>query len=165
MPQSARQQKAAKQKGAGDGMPALDAMLCFSLYAANNAMNRVYQPLLEPLGLTYPQYLVLLALWEEEGRGVGQIGGQIGLESNTLTPLLKRMEAAGLLSRRRSEEDERQVLVHLTPKGKALRRKADSIPGCILSASGLTLPELTALRNQLQTLRVKLEESQADDTS
>ncbi|MBL8789396.1 MAG: MarR family transcriptional regulator [Rhizobiales bacterium] len=146
-------------------MPAIDAMLCFSLYAANNAMNRVYQPLLEPLGLTYPQYLVLLALWEDEGRAVGQIGGQIGLESNTLTPLLKRMEAAGLLSRKRNPEDERQVLVHLTAKGKALRRKAESIPGCILAASGLNLPEASALREQLHALRDKLEKGTGNTAS
>lgn len=149
----------AKAKVLAGGMPAIDAMLCFSLYAANNAMNRVYQPLLEPLGLTYPQFLVLLALWEEEGRGVGQIGSQIGLESNTLTPLLKRMEAAGLLSRKRSTTDERQVLVHLTPKGKALRRKAEAIPACILAASGLNLTEMAALRGELQTLRAALEGS------
>ena len=165
MPQTKTSQSKSRPKAGAGGMPGIDAMLCFSLYAANNAMNRVYQPLLEPLGLTYPQYLVLIALWEEEGRGVGQIVIQIGLESNTLTPLLKRMEAAGLLSRTRSAEDERQVLVHLTAKGKALRRKAESIPGCILSASGLSLPELAALRDQLHTLREKLEESLVTDNS
>ena len=155
MPQARSPQKQQEQ-ASGSAMPQVEALLCFSLYAANNAMNRVYQPLLEPLGLTYPQYLVLLALWQRDGRSVGQIGAQVGLESNTLTPLLKRMEAAGLLSRSRSPEDERQVLVSLTTKGRNLRRKAEGIPACILSASGLSLPEATALRQQLASLRAAL---------
>ena len=143
----------------------LDRQLCFALYSASLAMTKIYKPLLEPLGLTYPQYLVLLALWERDGLAVNELGERLFLDSGTLTPLLKRMETAGLLSRTRSAEDERQVLVHLTAKGKALRRKAESIPGCILSASGLSLSELGALRDQLHTLREKLEESLVTDNS
>ena len=134
----------------------VDDLLCFSLYAAANAMNRVYQPLLEALNVTYPQYLVLNALWSEDNQTVSRIGHRLGLESNTLTPLLKRMEQAGLLSRTRSTTDERSVLISLTAKGRNLQKKAGSIPSCVLSATGLTLPEAVALKNELAALRTNL---------
>src|SRR3954464_9290117 len=102
----------------------LDDQLCFSIYAAGHAFNRFYKPLLEPLGLTYPQYLVLLTLWEQDGLPLKAIGERLALDSGTLTPLLKRMEEAGLLTRVRDTTDERQVLVSLTPKGRRLRAKA-----------------------------------------
>jgi MarR family transcriptional regulator, organic hydroperoxide resistance regulator len=139
-----------------NAMPRVDDLLCFSLYAAANAMNRVYQPLLESLQVTYPQYLVLNTLWAKDGQPVSQIGHRLGLESNTLTPLLKRMEAAGLLRRTRSENDERSVLITLTPKGRNLRKKACNIPACILGATGLSLSEAMALKNELAALRVNL---------
>lgn len=130
--------------------------ICFALYSATHAMNRVYKPLLEALGLTYPQYLVLTALWTQDGPTVGQLGRQLMLETNTLTPLLKRMEAAGLIRRERSAEDERQVTLHLTGAGEEMKARAAHIPGCILQASALPLPDLIALHRQVTTLRDEL---------
>jgi DNA-binding MarR family transcriptional regulator len=106
----------------------LSNLLCFAVYSANHAFNRLYKPILDELGLTYPQYVAMVTLWREDGLTVGQIGERILLETNTVTPLLKRMEAAGLVLRTRCKADERQVLVHLTEKGKALREKARSLP-------------------------------------
>ena len=134
-------------------------MLCFSLYSASQAMHRVYQPLLEKLGLTYPQYIVLVALWQEDGLPVSQVGRRLGLESNTLTPLLKRMEAAGLVRRERSAEDERRVIVSLTDEGRALRERSSHIPGRILEASGLTPAGIVALRDEIIALRDRLGEA------
>jgi MarR family transcriptional regulator, organic hydroperoxide resistance regulator len=131
-------------------------MICFSLYSATHAMQAAYKPLLDQIGLTYPQYLVLTALWQQDAQSVGQIGQSLQLESNTLTPLLKRMEAQGLLTRTRSNEDERQVKISLTEAGRALESRAAHIPGCILEKSGMTLPELTALRDQINRLRGQL---------
>ncbi|MGV8985803.1 MAG: MarR family winged helix-turn-helix transcriptional regulator [Cypionkella sp.] len=134
----------------------LPEMICFALYSANHAMQRVYQPLLAPLGLTYPQFLVLMVLWAEDGRTVGDLGRALQLESNTLTPLLKRMEAQGLVSRTRVAEDERQVRVALTDKGSALQEQAAGITGCIFDACGVAVEELTALRDQIKGLRDRL---------
>jgi MarR family transcriptional regulator, organic hydroperoxide resistance regulator len=131
-------------------------MICFSLYSATHAMQAAYKPLLDDLGLTYPQYLVLTTLWKQDAQSVGQIGQTLQLESNTLTPLLKRMEAQGLLGRARSSSDERQVKVTLTEAGRALHARAAHIPACILEKSGLTLPALTALRDQINQLRDQL---------
>jgi MarR family transcriptional regulator, organic hydroperoxide resistance regulator len=128
-------------------------MICFSLYSATHAMQAAYKPLLDQIGLTYPQYLVLTALWQADGQSVGQIGQTLQLESNTLTPLLKRMEAQGLVSRSRSRADERQVMVSLTETGQALQSRAAHIPACILEKSGMTLQALTALRDQINALR------------
>ena len=100
---------------------ALDAQLCFALYSASLAMTKLYKPLLDRLGLTYPQYLVMLVLWEEDAMSVKEIGERLFLDSGTLTPLLKRLEAAGLVKRTRSTEDERQVIVALTPQGEGLK--------------------------------------------
>ncbi len=134
----------------------LPDMICFALYSANHAMQRVYQPLLAPLGLTYPQFLVLMVLWEQDGRTVGELGRALGLESNTLTPLLKRMEAQGLLARARDKDDERQVRVTLTEKGLGLRAQSAGIATCIFDACGLELDRLTALREQISGLRDRL---------
>ncbi|MEO1492383.1 MAG: MarR family transcriptional regulator [Pseudomonadota bacterium] len=131
-------------------------MLCFSLYAASRAMTRVYQPLLEPLGLTYPQYVVLLALWAEDAQPVGQIGSRLGLESNTLTPLLKRMEAAGLIHRARNKDDERQVIISLSGKGRLLQSQTSHIDRCIIEASGLSLDQAIALTAEINALAARL---------
>ncbi len=104
-------------------IPALDQLLCFSLYSASMAINRTYKPLLDELGITYPQYLVLNVLWEEDGRTVGSIAERLALESSTITPLVKRLEAASLVTRTRNREDERRVLVALTRRGRELREK------------------------------------------
>lgn len=131
-------------------------MICFSLYSATHAMQRAYKPLLDALGLTYPQYLVMVALWGEDAQTVGQLGTALQLESNTLTPLLKRLEAQGMLTRTRDTVDERQVRVALTKTGQAMQAQAADIPGCILEKSGLPLAALTALRDQINDLRDQL---------
>ncbi|GLS86046.1 MarR family transcriptional regulator [Cypionkella aquatica] len=138
--------------------PALPAaeMICFSLYSATHAMQHAYKPLLEALGLTYPQYLALVALWGEDGQTVGQLGAALQLESNTLTPLLKRMEAQGLVVRARDTRDERQVRVTLSAAGREMQARAADIPRCILEKSGLTLEALLALRDQVNSLRDQL---------
>jgi MarR family transcriptional regulator, organic hydroperoxide resistance regulator len=115
----------------------LEEFLCFEVYSANHAFNRVYQPLLDKLHLTYPQYLVMVLLWELDGQTVGELGKRLTLESNTLTPLLKRLETLDYIERGRDPADERQVRAQLTEKGRRLRAKALHIPGCILAASGL----------------------------
>ena len=141
-------------------MPApMPQMICFSLYAATHAMQRVYKPLLDALGLTYPQYLVLLALWAADAQTVGQLGQAMQLESNTLTPLLKRLAAQGLVSRARDTSDERQVRITLTDPGRAMQARAAHIPACILDKSGMTLTALTALRDQVNGLRDQLRQS------
>ena len=134
----------------------LSQQLCFALYSANHAMMRVYRPLLLELKLTYPQYLVLLALWENDTRTVGDLGKTLSLESNTLTPLLKRMEAAGLLERARSKEDERMVTVKLTPKGAALESESLHLVECVSSAATGEDIELTELRDQIAALAHRL---------
>jgi len=135
---------------------ALDRQLCFALYASSLAMTKLYKPLLEPLGLTYPQYLVMLVLWEHDGLGVGEIGERLALDSGTLTPLLKRLEQAGLLNRLRDAADERRVRVALSAEGRALRRRAAAVPQAIAEASGCSLGELSELTAQLQGLRRRL---------
>jgi len=135
---------------------ALDQQLCFALYSSMLALNKVYRGLLKPLGLTYPQYLVMITLWEREGVTVSQIGEQLFLDSPTLTPLLKRLEASGLIERRRSSADERQVIVSLTPAGRSLRQKAETIPGCVATAMECSLTELNSLREQLAVMRASM---------
>ncbi|MBJ7332119.1 MAG: MarR family transcriptional regulator [Solirubrobacteraceae bacterium] len=115
---------------------ALDRQVCFALYAASRALTTAYRPLLEPLGLTYPQYLVMLVLWEESPRAVGEIGADLHLDSGTLSPLIKRLEANGLVRRHRSQDDERRVLVALTDEGRALRDRAFDIPQRLVAATG-----------------------------
>lgn len=133
-------------------------MLCFALYSAQQAMQAAYKPLLEPLGLTYPQYLAMSALWAEGEQTVGQLGATLGLETNTLTPLLKRLEAAGLVTRRRDPADERQVRVALSPQGEALRDAARTVQRCFLDATGLPLDEAVALRDRILALRTHLQQ-------
>ncbi|MFN4154491.1 MAG: MarR family winged helix-turn-helix transcriptional regulator [Paracoccaceae bacterium] len=134
----------------------LPDMICFALYSATHAMQHVYKPLLDDLGLTYPQYLVLTALWTQDKQTVGALGRQVQLESNTLTPLLKRLEDRGLITRTRSEADERQVNIALTDQGRALQARAAHIPACVLEKSGLSLDDLTDLRDRITTLRDQL---------
>ena len=131
----------------------LDHQLCFALYSASLAMTKLYKPLLAPLGLTYPQYLALLCLWETDGLSVSHLGERLQLDSGTLTPLLKRMESAGWLSRQRSAEDERRVLVWLTASGRALQQQAQSIPGCVLQATECDLQQVQSLNHQVRQLR------------
>src|ERR1700751_5827437 len=123
------------RKHAADALLRLDNQICFAIYSTAHAFNRVYKPLLDRLGLTYPQYLVMLVLWEKDGVSVKDIGERLFLDSGTLTPLLKRLEAAQLIKRTRSKEDERQVLIALTAQGKALKEKARAVPHSILAAS------------------------------
>lgn len=134
----------------------LPDMICFALYSATHAMQHVYKPLLDDLGLTYPQYLVLTALWTGQAQTVGSLGRQVQLESNTLTPLLKRLEDRGLITRSRSTADERQVNITLTDTGRALQTRAAHIPAAVLEKSGLSLDDLTRLRDQITTLRDQL---------
>lgn len=134
----------------------LDRQLCFALYATSLAMTKLYKPLLAPLGLTYPQYLVMLVLWEKDDRTVNELGHLLHLDSGTLTPLLKRMEANGLLTRQRDAEDERRVRVSLTSPGLALKAKAASVPVEIGCQVQLGEAGIADLRAQLQALRDRL---------
>ncbi|MCA0939279.1 MarR family transcriptional regulator [Salipiger pacificus] len=132
-------------------------MVCFSLYSAVHAMTQAYRPHLEALGLTYPQYLVMSALWSAgEAPTVGMLSRQVQLESSTLTPLLKRLEAMGLLTRRRDAEDERQVRIALTDAGQSMQGRTSHIAGCIAEQSGMSVDELLALRDQVSRLRDNL---------
>ena len=131
----------------------LEDQLCFSIYSAEIAIQRAYKPLLDGLGLTYPQYLVLNVLWREDAQTVGGIAHQLALESSTLTPLLKRMEAAGLLRRTRNPENERQVIIALTPDGDSLRYRARCLNDNLLEASGQTVGDLGNLNRLIRQLR------------
>lgn len=131
----------------------LDRQLCFALYSASLAMTKLYKPLLDPLGLTYPQYLVMLVLWERDGITVSQLGERVALDSGTLTPLLKRLEASNLVHRLRDSADERRVLLQLTAAGRALKTKALVVPEQVARASGCDLDELAALTARLKALR------------
>ncbi|HZX26696.1 MAG TPA: MarR family transcriptional regulator [Telluria sp.] len=142
---------------------ALDNQFCFALYSASHAMTKTYKPLLDRLGLTYPQYLVMLVLWEQDAILVKDIGARLYLDSGTLTPLLKRLEAGGLVARNRDRDDERQVRISLTPAGRALREQAREIPQQILCASGLELSALERLRGELTGIRAEL--TRADDAT
>jgi DNA-binding MarR family transcriptional regulator len=136
--------------------PELNEFLCFAVYSANHAFNRVYKPLLEALGLTYPQYLAMVVLWAEDDQTVGGLGEKLALESNTLTPLLKRLEALGHVSRNRDPRDERQVRVRLTDQGRALQAEARNVPRSILSATGLSVEELGRLQADIVSLNERL---------
>ena len=144
-------------------MPKLEDFLCFAVYAAGHALTRVYKPLLDAIGLTYPQYLVMVSLWQNDRQTVGQIGEQLFLESSTLTPLLKRLETAGLVERQRNATDQRQVHITLTETGRALRAKACQIPPCIRTAAGGDVDSLRHLTKVLKQLRVTLD-SETPDT-
>ncbi|WP_374653908.1 MarR family winged helix-turn-helix transcriptional regulator [Dongia sp.] len=138
------------------GRLGLAQQLCFALYSTSHAFTRAYKPLLAPLGLTYPQYLVMLVLWEEEDVTVKEIGARLQLDSGTLTPLLKRLDAAGLVTRARDSGDERQVRVLLTEAGHALRARAEEIPKRLAEAIGEPLTAIVALRNQLTEIRDRI---------
>jgi DNA-binding MarR family transcriptional regulator len=140
----------------------LDLFPCFAVYSTGHAFNRVYKPLLEELRLTYPQYIAMVLLWERDGQTVGELGQQLFLETNTLTPLLKRLETLGYVKRSRDPSDERQVRVHLTEVGRKLRQRAMHIPRRILDATGLDrkeakrlVEEVCALRKALQGLNLR----------
>ncbi len=139
----------------------LDRQVCFALYAAHRAVTALYRPLLEPLGLTYPQYLVMLALWEVRGAAdgvrVSYLRERLRLDTGTLTPLLKRMEAGGLVRRTRDRQDERVVMVQLTEQGRGLREKAVDIPRQLLCRSGLGLDQAAELRDSLNAILGHLE--------
>lgn len=139
--------------------PRLDRQVCFALYAASRAATAVYRPILDDLGLTYPQYLVMLVLWESDPKGVKELGEELGLDSGTLSPLLKRLEALGFVERRRSGEDERRVAIHLTAAGRALSSKASGIPQHLADAAGLSDQELEHLRATLGRLTEALHRS------
>lgn len=148
-----------KAQACAAGMPDplhLDQQLCFALYAASNRIQRLYRPLLEPLGLTYPQYLVMLVLWQHGRRSVGELGEALHLDSGTLTPLLKRLEAAGLVVRKRCSEDERRVFVDLSAEGRALRVQAVGIPGRVACTTLLDPEALVRLRDDVRGLLASL---------
>jgi len=134
----------------------LDGQLCFALYSANLAMGKLYRQLLTDLDLTYPQYLVMLVLWEGDGITVSELGDRLFLDSATLTPLLKRLQAAGLVQRTRGTRDERQVIVTLTDEGRALRAKAGQVPVDVFCATGCEIDEVVGLKSQLEKLRAGL---------
>lgn len=143
----------------------LDQQLCFALYSTSLAMTKLYKPMLAPLGLTYPQYLALLVLWEQDGLTVGELGERLFLDSGTLTPLLKRMETAGWLQRARAADDERRVLVSLSPSGRALKQKARRIPLQLAQATRCDAGELQSLTQRLQQLRAQLLSAVDDDAA
>ena len=134
----------------------LDNQMCFALYSASLTMTKVYKPLLQQFGLTYPQYLVMLVLWEQDARSVSEMGGRLFLDSGTLTPLLKRLEALSFVTRTRDAADERRVIVGLTPAGKRLQKQALAIPQHVICATECSLPELASLTSQLGKLRATL---------
>ncbi|SDH85652.1 DNA-binding transcriptional regulator, MarR family [Pseudomonas benzenivorans] len=137
----------------------LDNQLCFALYSTSLLMTKVYKPLLQALGLTYPQYLAMMVLWEGDGITVGEISARLLTDPGSLTPLLKRLEAEGLLKRVRSSADERVVQLHLTDKGRALREQAKAIPSCIVRASQQSVEALSALKEELVSLRDSLQQA------
>ncbi|MEN8275319.1 MarR family transcriptional regulator [Acinetobacter seifertii] len=134
----------------------LENQLCFLIYSTNLALNQLYRKLLTPLGITYPQYLVMLVLWEKDEITVSEIGNKLFLESSTLTPILKKLEAIQLVNRTRSKEDERQVIITLSEKGKELKQQAVNIPAHILEASSCDMTTLLGLKDQLTQLRTNI---------
>lgn len=156
LPADSRSRSIAAGSSASPPALLLNNQLCFALYSASLAMTKRYKPLLAQLGLTYPQYLAMLVMWEQDGITVSELGERLFLDSGTLTPLLKRLEAANLLLRGRDAQDERRVRLKLTAQGRALRDAAQTVPGCVLHSMQCALPELVALTAQLQRLRDQL---------
>lgn len=140
------------------GVPRLDRQVCFAMYSASRAATAAYRPMLDELGLTYPQYLVMMVLWEDQPRGVRELGEELGLDSGTLSPLLKRLESLGYVERRRSTADERRVEVFLTAAGTALSARATGIPQRLADAAGLSAVELDQLRETLGRLTAALQD-------
>jgi len=143
-----------------DALLKLDNQLCFLLYACSRAVTKKYRPLLEDLGLTYPQYLVMLVLWEENGIPVKQLSARLYLDTGTLTPLLKRLETSGLITRTRTTSDERSVEINLTDKGRELKQKAFTVPQELLCSSGISIDDFLKLRSDLNSLFKKLIENE-----
>ncbi|WP_443748092.1 MarR family winged helix-turn-helix transcriptional regulator [Asticcacaulis solisilvae] len=144
---------------ADDPTPAhlrLENQLCFAVYSAAHAFAQAYKQWLEPMGLTYPQYLVMLLLWEKDGRSVNELGQPLMLDSGTLTPLLKRMEKAGFVTRARDERDERVTRIFLTEDGRALRARAEAIPPALLCATNLSIDDASVTREQMKDLSLRL---------
>lgn len=135
----------------------LDAQLCFRLYAASRGLTRCYQPLLDALGLTYPQYLAMLVLWQRDGLTVSELSDKLKLDPSTMTPLLKRLETAGWITRLRRKQNEREVEIALTDVGRALRERALAVPPAVMQATGLTIKEAETLRGLLDTLMKRLD--------
>ncbi|WP_199100251.1 MarR family transcriptional regulator [Dyella sp. ASV21] len=142
----------------------LDQQLCFALYAASRSVTGLYRPLLEPLGLTYPQYLAMLVLWEQDGLTVRELGQRLQLDSGTLTPLLKRLQAAGLVTRQRRLEDEREVEIRLTDAGLSLREQASAVPACMAQRLQLSIDQMQSLRDELKRLTRQLQLSPSEDS-
>lgn len=143
----------------------LDNQLCFALYACSRSLTRLYRPLLTKLGITYPQYLVLMVLWENNRQSVAELGERLLLDSGTLTPLLKRMEKNGLVCRNRSKEDERKVMVRLTKTGEALKQQAYAVPEQMFCQSGLTVEEFVRVKGDLENLLKKILRQEAMSVS
>ncbi|MBR0681521.1 MarR family transcriptional regulator [Roseomonas eburnea] len=143
-------------KPPGEQGPALDEMLCFSIYSTGHAFNQFYRPLLDRIGLTYPQYLAMVALWARDDRTVKELGEALHLESNTLTPLLKRLEGLGHIQRSRDPEDERQVRVRLTEQGRALRAEAKHIAACVREVLDMSLDDLDRIQREIESIRGRL---------
>jgi DNA-binding MarR family transcriptional regulator len=143
----------------------LDHQLCFALYSASLAMTKLYKPLLDPLGLTYPQYLAMLVLWEGDGITVSELGQRLQLDSGTLTPLLKRLEASGLVQRLRDTVDERRVLLRLTAAGRSLKARAAKVPPQVACAAGCSLDDLATLTRRIKQLRDDLQSSPSTDAA
>jgi DNA-binding MarR family transcriptional regulator len=143
----------------------LDNQLCFAIYACSRSLTRIYRPLLSQLGITYPQYLVLMVLWEKKEQSVSELGKKLLLDSGTLTPLLKRMEKSRLVQRIRSEEDERKVFIRLTDKGENLKEQAGSIPEKMFCQSGLTIEEFIRMKTDLENLVSRIRKLESSETS
>jgi len=145
----------------GGSFPGLDEFLCFSIYSTGHAFNQLYRPLLDRLELTYPQYLVMVSLWGGDGQTVKELGAKLSLDSSTLTPLLKRLESRGYLTRRRDTQDERQVRLVLTDEGQALQHRAREIPACVAREIGLERDDYHTLQRLLGQVRKQLLKSAA----
>jgi len=145
--------------------PDLDELLCFAVHSTGFAFNRIYRRPLQRLGLTYPQYLVMVALWGEDGVTVGRLGERLALDTSTLTPLLKRLEGLGLLTRSRSRTDERRVMVALTEKGRAMQLEAADVTRCIVESAGLPVADLVRLTREIRALRSNLKRAVAKETA
>ncbi|MBU1315783.1 MAG: MarR family transcriptional regulator [Alphaproteobacteria bacterium] len=146
----------AKPTDASDRNPEVAELLCFSLYSASHAFTQLYRPLLDKLGLTYPQYLVMMTLWHRDGQTVKELGKTLYLDSSTLTPLLKRLDAAGLITRTRNPRDEREVLIHLTQKAIDLRTNAADVGRCIEEAVGMDAETVRAIKSSVETIRDRI---------
>ena len=156
LPPATRLAAARPDTATPDELLRLDRQLCFALYSSSLLMTKLYKHVLGALGLTYPQYLVLLALWQADAVGVSELGDQLYLDSGTLTPLLKRMEVAGFLERKRSSQDERRVDIRLRPAGRKLKKEAARVSACVIRATACPVPELVSLTRQVQALRTQL---------